>query len=206
VSLITKTIVILANSIKHHNHCIAGKCLETGQWVRPVSNAQGAELTHDQAKYCNPHGEFIVKPKQKIEMVLQASAPLVNQPENYLISDGRWQQKYVISDAELQNYLDYPADLWGFGDRVLFNLIQSGSIVIQQSLYLVKVESLRLYRNEFDKRRASFRYNMQAYDFAVTDPKFDEITQENKAVTDILCLSLGENYDGNCYKIVATIF
>lgn len=139
-------------------------------------------------------------------MVLQASAPLVNQPENYLISDGRWQQKYVISDAELQNYLDYPADLWGFGDRVLFNLIQSGSIVIQQSLYLVKVESLRLYRNEFDKRRASFRYNMQDYDFAVTDPKFDEITQENKAVTDILCLSLGENYDGNCYKIVATIF
>jgi hypothetical protein len=61
-------IIVLANSVKHGQHCVAGKCINTGNWVRPVSNANGAELSHEQAKYQNPYGTFGVKPLQKIRM------------------------------------------------------------------------------------------------------------------------------------------
>ena len=45
-----KTIVILAKSIKHQHFCIAGKDLETRQWIRPVSNKDGGIITREQSK------------------------------------------------------------------------------------------------------------------------------------------------------------
>jgi len=99
--MITKTIVILANSIKHNEHCVAGKCVETKQWIRPVSTMEGAELNREQSTFHNPHGNYIVKPMQKIEMYFHSSAPLINQPENHLINEQQWQQKYTISENQL---------------------------------------------------------------------------------------------------------
>lgn len=199
-------IVVLANSVKHGQHCIAGKCLNTGRWIRPVSNKLGAELTHDQAKYQNPYGTFGVKPLQKIRMGFTQHVPLPHQPENYLIDGNLWQQNYSIGLVELPNHLDGPADLWGEGNRVPHAQITQGLYVVSQSLYLVQVDGLSLYTTDDDRRRASFTYNGINYDLAVTDPKFDEIEREQREVTGILCISLGEEYQGYCYKLVATIF
>jgi hypothetical protein len=54
-------IIVLANSVKHNQHCVAGKLLDNSQWVRPVSNPQGGELSDEQARIQNPHGIFYVK-------------------------------------------------------------------------------------------------------------------------------------------------
>lgn len=199
-------IVILANSVKHYQHCVAGKCTATGQWVRPVSNANGAELSHAQAQYQNPHGIFNVKPMQKVLMCFSAHVPLAHQPENYVIDGSMWRQKYRISDSELNQYLDQPDNIWGNTDRVLHASIVSGQIVVGQSLYLIAVDNLSLYRNSHNRRRASFFYRGTNYDLAVTDPNFDKIIQNNEAVKGILCVSLGEEYQSYCYKLVATIF
>jgi len=204
--MVKKTIVILANSVKHHQHCVAGKCLSSRQWVRPVSTLEGAELTRDQSTYTNPHGNFIVKPKQKIEMDLVSPVPLINQPENFLISGQRWVQRYKIDDNELTGFLDNPVNLWGERNSVNYLDITQNRITIDQSLYLIQTDSLRLYKNEYDKRRASFVYNGTSYDLPVTDPNFDQKTNEIDDVLGILCLSLGEEYKGSCYKLVATIF
>ena len=199
-------IIVLANSIKHGQHCVAGKCIDTGNWIRPVSNANGGELSHEQAKYQNPHGIFGVKPLLKIRMSFLQHVPLSHQPENYLIDDNLWQQNYSIGAAELADHLDIPDDLWGHDNRVQHNLIVMGLCTIDQSLYLVQVDNLNLYTTEDGKRRASFDYNGNDYDLAVTDPKFDEILREQHEVNGILCISLGEEYQGYCYKLVATIF
>jgi len=108
-------IVILANSIKHHQHCVAGKAFSNGKWIRPVSNINGSELSHDQAKCKNPHGKFKVKPLQKVLMSFIEHAPLPHQPENFVIDGTEWKQNYKIADTELGNYLDNPDDLWGGG-------------------------------------------------------------------------------------------
>lgn len=199
-------IVILANSIKHNQHCVAGKCTSSGQWVRPVSNENGAELSHMQARCRNPHGTYNVKPLQKVIMNFSTHAPLAHQPENYVIDDTTWQQNFKITKDELVEYLDQPDDIWGNTDRVEHAKILSGQIQIDQSLYLIEVDNLNLYNNEFGKRRASFSYLGMNYNFAVTDPNFDRITQNNEEVTGIICVSLGEEYQGSCYKLVATVF
>ncbi len=201
-----KTIVILANSVKHGKHCVAGKCIDTKQWIRPVANDSGKELTKEEASYLNKYGKYVVKPKQKIQMNLLKQVPLINQPENYLIDDNNnWEQKFKIDDFELEQYLDYPSTLWGKSSNVSYNKVINNEIVIEQSLYLVKVDNLELYVNSSNKRRAKFNYNNILYDLPVTDPQFDNILS-NKQLSGILCLSLGECFNNNCYKIVATIF
>ena len=199
-------IVILANSVKHHQHCVAGKCTSSRQWVRPVSNANGAELSHEQAQCQNPHGTFNVKPLQKVIMNFSAHAPLAHQPENYVIDGVTWRQNYKINENELNLYLDQPDDIWGNSDRVDHALILSGQIPIGQSLYLIAVDNLNLYKNRYDRRRASFSYRGTNYDFAVTDPNFDRITQSSEEIKGIICVSLGEEYQGSCFKLVATVF
>ena len=201
-----RTLVILANSVKHHGHCVAGKCIKTRQWIRPVSNIDGGELNDDQVKYHNNYGTYHVKTLQKIEMQLLDRAPLQNQPENYLISNNPWQQRYNINITDLYHYLDRPYNLWGEGSYISYEYIESGWINIDQSLYLVNVEDLELYRNGYGKRRASFTYNNVKYDLAVTDPNFDDILYDGRKTNNILCISLGENFQGHCYKLVATIF
>lgn len=201
-----KTVVILANSIKHRQHCIAGKCIATGEWIRPVGDLNGSELSHEQAKYQNPYGKYTVKLKQKIIMDLDAPAPLLHQPENHLRGAATWTQNYSIQDAQLVNYLDTPISLWGADDHVSYSTIQRGALVIDQSLYLIQTEALTLYKNKFDKRRADFTYNGKKYDLAVTDPKFDELLAAGLPLGGIVCISLGEVYEGNCYKLVASIF
>lgn len=199
-------IVVLANSVKHRQHCVAGKCINTGRWIRPVSNVQGAELTHEQARYQNPYGTFEVKPLQRIRMGFLQPAPLPHQPENYLIDGSLWRQNYSIGAEELPSYLDGPDDLWGKENRVQYAQIALGSYSVNQSLYLVQVAGLRLYCGADGRRRAAFLYNGIGYDLAATDPKFDKIVRESQEVRGILCISLGEEYQGYCYKLVATIF
>lgn len=199
-------VVVLANSIKHGQHCVAGKCVNTGKWIRPVSNLQGGELSHQQAKIQNPYGTFSVRPLQKARIGIAQHAPLPHQPENYLIDGTVWVQNYSIDAGQLNTLLDTPVDLWGDGNRVDHASITAGFYQVPQSLYLVQVDSLRLYYTDDDKRRASFSYRDIDYDLAATDPRFDEIVRDNLPTSGILCVSLGEQYQGYCYKLVATIF
>ncbi len=199
-------VVVLANSIKHGQHCVAGKCVNTGRWIRPVSNLQGGELSHQQARIQNPHGTFSVKPLQKARIGIAQHAPLPHQPENYLIDGTVWVQNYSFDAGQLNTLLDTPVDLWGDGNRVVHALITAGFYQVPQSLYLVQVENLRLYYTDDDKRRVSFSYGGIDYDLAATDPRFDEIVRDDLPISGILCVSLGEEYQGYCYKLVATIF
>lgn len=199
-------IVILAKSVKHGKHCVAGKCIRSGRWYRPVSTLDGTELSDNQVQIQNKYGTYSVKPLQKIEMRFFSHAPLLHQPDNYLIDNNIWQQRYRINLEELNHYFDEPENIWGEGNRVSYDLICAGQVLIQQSLYLVQVESLNLYYTQERKRRASFIYNQIAYDFAVTDPNFDKIIEENLSLRSILCISLGEVYNRFCYKLIATIF
>ena len=201
-----KTIVVLANSVKHNKHCVAGKCINTKEWIRPVSDSFGKELTNQQTTYSNKYGQYIVKPKQKIEMNFQSQVPLIHQPDNYLIDNNQWIQRYKIDDAELYEYLDTPTSLWGNYNRIPYADIINKQIVISQSLYLVKSENLTLYYTKDQKRRAKFNYNSIGYDLPATDPEFDKIISDGKSISGIICISLGEEYNGFCYKIVATLF
>lgn len=204
--MITETIAIFANSIKHGGHCVAGKNITTKKWVRVVSNDAGDALNCEQIKYRNPYGLYAVKPLQKIRMGFLRAAPLIHQPDNYVRNTEQWSQNYSITTNDLLSYLDTPSDLWGGSSRVEYSVIKSGCVEIEQSLYLIKVDDLRLYVNFYEKRRVSFSYNKISYDLPVTSPNFDSVLGGSTKLLDILCVSLGENLNGMCYKIVSGMY
>ncbi len=200
-------IVVLANSVKHKNHCVAGKLTSDRSWVRPVSNENGAELTDSQVRYQNPYGKFLVKTLQIIKISYIKKVPLLNQPENYLIDNNIWVQNYSIKENEIVNYLDHPKDLWGASNKVSMQDINNKLITINQSLYLISVENLKLFSNQQGKRRASFIYNKIPYELPVTDPKFENLkTSPPSSLKNILCISLGEVFNGSCFKLIAAIY
>lgn len=199
----SSTVVIFANSIKHGKHCVAGKLMGDKRWIRLVADERGAELGHEEAKCTNPFGRYSVKPLQKIEMDIIEHVPLVHQPENY-VSDGGWVQRYKIEHNDLVSYLDCPETLWGLENRISAVDILIGHVVIDQSLYLVKVENLELLVDG-TKRKARFSFNGNSYYLPVTDPSFDDLIAGTRAHHNYICVSLGEDYEGYHYKIVATI-
>lgn len=211
-----KEIVIFATSLKHGNRCVAGKCFRTKEWIRPVSNQNGDAIKLEKTTVLNTRTQkkWPLKVLQKAEITFLEYAPLNNhQPENFVISNDSWIDKYKIEKQDIHYYLDHPIDLWGRGNSVEYQNQQLGCLQeISASLYLVQVQNLNLYTNQFNdkiRRRASFTYNEINYDFAVTCLTFDDHIQQNSQYTHAtLCLSLGEPspHDNRCYKLVASIF
>ena len=202
-----KKIVVLANSIKHKKRCVAGKCLATGQWIRPVADTTGEALSFDQLKCRNPHGIFAVKTLQKVTIEFITAKPLIHQPENYLIAANEiWQQDFKIHQQDLPRFLDNPISIWGGDSRVSYQAICQNLYKPHQSLFLVQTQGLQLYYAADKKRRVSFKYNGIAYDLPATDPQFDTIFREKRKLMGILCISLGEEHHGYCYKIAAAIY
>lgn len=200
-----KTIIIFANSRKNGGHCVAGKCLATGNWVRPVANAQGGALAQWQTRYANQYGTFeSVKPLQKIRMKLTKHVPLPHQSENHLISGDLWEQEYKISPAAIKNHLDSPESIWGSSDRVSTQAIQQWRSQNHGSLLLVEVADLSFTSNDA-RGRAKFRYRGLNYDLAVTDNAFSEFAGKHYSSGVALCISLGEEFHQNHFKLVAGI-
>jgi len=209
-----KTIVIFANSVKHHQHCVAGKDVATKEWIRPVGDENGCELKDEQTKYKNKYGEYLAKPLQKMKIKFIKKSPLLNQPENYVISDDIWEQNYKIDRNEIKNYIDSPPNLWidneSPNDRVNYQLVQNGTIQIKQSLYLIEIKRIHICwkdRSNFEQnpqRRGIFEYNRVSYDLPLTDPNFSEF-EEQDLENKFLCISLGEEFGGYCYKLIASI-
>lgn len=204
----TQTVLILASSRKPGGRCVAGKIVGTNQWIRPVGNAAGSALTTDQAVYTNSYGGQRVKPLIKVEMELGTHVPLGHQPENYLYVPGWVQTRgYGVKAHQLHPYLDSPETLWGSNsDRVSDHDVRHGIVVVHQSLYLIAVSDIVFSRNAYNSRRTTFTYNELSYTLACTDLNYERFEDGTLAPNGILCISLGEDYNGDHYKIVATIF
>ena len=217
-----RTLVILANSVKHHSHCVAGKDINTKEWIRPVSSDTGEALSDEQSSYLNKEKNWRVKPLDKITMEFSKHVPLAQQPENYLISKEKWVSSFKIERNELAQYIDSPKNIWldtsTNTNRVTSSLVASQEIVIKQSLYLIKIGVLNLQVStemvdgvEKYKLRGSFMYNDIKYaDLTITDPKiWSEYKEKPLGVYELkdvyLCLSLGEEFHGFYYKIIAAV-
>lgn len=201
------TILILACSRKPGGRCVAGKVLATKQWVRLVGNATGASMAIDEAVYTNSYGPQRAKPLIKIEMNMGQHVPLPHQPENFIFVPGWTQSRgYGVKANQLALYTDSPENLWGDGDRVSDLDLQLGIFTVQQSLYLVVVGEIRLSRNAYESKRVEFVYNGIDYALACTDLNYEQYEAGILVPNGILCISLGEDFHGDHYKIVATIF
>ncbi len=142
------------------------------------------------------------------------------QSENYLIDNRRhWIKEQFRQSTQLSQWCDRVPSLWingyhsynGFNDRIPVNIVEKS---INTSLLLIKPDTISIkVASEFNKVkvRAEFTFNGQKYRIVVTDPTIESF-YKTKSIGDYplleetyLCISLGEPFNGYCYKLVASV-
>jgi len=221
----TKLIVCLANSRKHNGRCIAGIEIANQrpvEWVRPVSDRPGAEVSEYERQYPDGSDPRVL---DILEVPLLGPAPDGYQAENWLLDpESYWMPKGRISWEQLAGCEDDDGPLWldgatstyhGLNDRVE----ASGADRFAGSLRLVRVPDLvvRVFAPGADfnnpKRRVqgAFTYLGERYRVWVTDPVVErQYLAERDGTYDIgqcyVTMSLGERADdGYCYKLIAAV-
>ncbi len=207
-----KEIICLASSKKVGGKCIAGKIVDTKEWIRPVS-AEG-KLTNELIKY--PNGK-LPELLDIMRVHYKKLQPTAYQPENILISEEKWEFLDKWPKNKLDDLCDKSKEIFvnqDRRDRISVDFFEKNRI--GSSLLLVKPKTIKLWRTHYEnkkKLRAIFTYNELEYDLGVTDPIFFEEYSDKKEgfyklePKDIyLCISLAAPYsDGYCYKLVASI-
>ena len=207
-----RKVAILTKSSKHGGFCVAGIDLDTGEWIRLVSNdtqTHGAlsrqDITYEDRRICTPLDVVLVD--------IVGAAPLVHQPENYLIDSRRYWEK--TGECTLSDVLDvHPAEVRPYLYGNLNSFVDDEEIDdIGYSLTLVKVASLTINQTTNiygkPKTKASFVYNGKLYtNMSVTDPDFYSVPDGTRYANAYLVISLPDTpIPENCYyKFVAQIY
>ena len=231
----TKTLVVLANSFKHHpSTCIAGREVtdrgghyEIGPWIRPVSTHDEGGLYPSESQLTNGRSPVVF---DFVQIELTKSTNEATQPENWLIaSNSKWKcltPKYEIPGMNL--LVEAPQDLWlekaQTSDRISATAINVRPP--KQSLFLIPIKSVtiqfgwRQWDAEYkQRRRALFAYKNKDYDLGITDSAFldryrsefpprGQSTKEFKiggVAGCFLVVSLAPAFNGFHFKVVATI-
>jgi hypothetical protein len=218
----THRLVCLANSIKLGGHCVAGLRVDGKGWIRPISELPEGELM---TRQCTCDSGVEVAPLDLIEVEIGGHRPIVNQSENFLVTNTPWKllarpapvslapvvRKAIVLSPPLLSCTDSRRSIHDF---------PSGQYAA--SLALVSPDQPRWEvttssRNKMQVR-CSFELGSTTYDLAVTDPawkrRFRSLPfglHRSSAVglrpVDrlLLCVSTGEPYGGYCYLLVAAV-
>lgn len=207
-----REVAILTKSSKYKRYCVAGIDINTGEWVRFVSDNEqthGALSAYD-ISYADGR---ICKPLDVVSVEVVGAAPLAHQPENYLIDSHEYWRK--IGECTLSDVLAvHPEEVrpYIYGNTDPF--INDEEIdSIGYSLTLVHVSSFTISQtinfNGQPKTKASFIYNGKWYsNMSVTDPDYYSVPNGTRFANAYLVISLPDTpFPENCYyKFVAQIY
>lgn len=218
----TKTILCLAASRKHGGYCFAGKDLKTGEWIRPVSGRSDEEISEAECTMASGEQARVL---DIVEIPFLDAAPRDYQTENHLIDSTRnWKRRGEGTWRQLEEALDdHDGALWLNGQRSWGyrnnRLRQLEANQFDHSLVLIRPKTLAISigpkggsYGDAEKRivRAHFSHAGLDYILAVTDPVVDRRLRRGMDRTEdmtgaVLCVSLGEVYRGDAYKLVAAV-
>lgn len=211
-------LLCLANSRKLGGRCIAGLRIDGGGWIRPVAEFPDGTLYPANYLLNDGSGPQLL---DVIEIGLSRPRPASYQPENWVIDSSPWhlvrRPGYHQEIAMMWDNVIEDNRIFGTqGDRVPAN--ES----VRSSLALIRVCDLRWRITYFlgkRRTRALFSTCEQDYDLAVTDSVIEHILIHlEEGVHPIsaapgfapeqevlLTVSLGEPFQGDCYKLIAGI-
>jgi len=171
---VRKNIVCLANSYKHGGRCVAGICVDTGQWVRLRGAATDGALTPREYALASGMGE--PRLLDVIEVELHYAMPSDCHPEDWVAAPVPWRLLKRPCSEKLWGQLVQQEEsgsslLAGYRDRVgSEELLKKPA---KASLALVAPDDLWWWiKEEHGKRknRVLFHRHHVAFDLAVTDP------------------------------------
>lgn len=217
----TKTIVCLANSRKMSGRCIAGVEREeagTLRWIRPISERIGHEVSEHEREYPDGSDPRVL---DIVNVPLERAEPREHQSENWVIdAQYYWEKVGVAGWDDLDALTDDRQTLWDNGSSTysgLHDQVAAGDPALVDSLTLIHVDFVTLhvltpqahFGNTKRRVQARFVYREASYWLWVTDPVYERIGLEHNGEILLgecyLTISLGEPFDGHCYKLVAAI-
>jgi len=97
----TTRIVVLANSWKNQDWCLAGIDLKTGKWVRPVTSLDDGRVPKTSMKL----GGYFPTLLDVLEIPLDSTGPDFGfESENRTILPGRWYQRGKMTPGDIEKY------------------------------------------------------------------------------------------------------
>ena len=217
---VTKELVCLANSRKHGGRCVAGIEIESNNWIRLVSASVSHEVSPRERQYLGGVEPAVL---DIVSMSVVAPRPDGFQRENWLLDPAvRWQKEGRVGWTELCSLEQRPERLWVNGYQTAAGCNDCVPVEhrdsLVDSLKLIRVESVTLnvspaLPHATDKRprvRARFEYGNEEYELKVTDPVYEErlrakVVGSFQLGESYLTVSLGEEFKGHFYKLVASI-
>lgn len=220
----SKTILCLANSRKMSGRCLAGKEIsegKIGEWIRPVSAREHEEISVHDRRFEDGHVPNLL---DKISIPFLAAKPGTFQSENHLIAeDYYWKKTGTAAWAEVESALDKVSGaLWvnghstqnGTNDQVP----EQAAVKLKNSLLLVRPSKLDVsvgveggvFGPAKRKVRTNFTLNQLPYSLSLTDALIEQkyLRGQNGSFpvkNAILCISLGEVFNGHAYKLAAAL-
>jgi hypothetical protein len=215
-------IIVLACSRKWGGRCVAGISLDTGGWIRPVSQPSRNGL---EPYYWRIEGREI-KPLDVVHLEHEGKLGDPSQPENVLVAPARWRLVKVIDSTDaaavLAPYLvEGPVLLGNRGTSMVEEKAMDG---VEASLALVHPDAITFrldppWEGKGNRRpRAAFDLNGESYDLALTDylasPKLMRAGLGSHETTALgftpdadlyLTVSLAEARNGWCTKLIAAV-
>lgn len=216
-------IICLANSRKIAGRSVAGREWSesgAGRWIRPVSARPHQEVSEYERQYEDGSDPRVL---DVVDVPVLQAAPLGCQSENWLLDpDHYWSKVGSFSPLDLDRLVDPAEELWingyrtfnGSNDKVPEDLIGG----VSSSLRLIRVDALELrvfapgeaFGNSKRRVQGRFGHAGRRYALWVTDPVYErgylaKLDGSYELGPCYLTVSLGEPYEGACYKLVAAI-
>jgi len=208
-------LIILANSYREGQRCIAGVDVQTGAWIRPVSSLDKMTITFGMRNLDGKEPELL----DVIEIPLEDHGPDVGcQPENRLLKPGHWTKVGALTAQQAMGYCEND-DIILHDQNDCIDIAYFGTIARSKwkSLQLIHSTNVTFHSTLwYNKKRwrSLFQHgNNKHLDLGLTDPKIIErLDADEKIGKDcLLTISLAGPWAPSgsqqklCYKLVAGV-
>jgi len=215
-------IICLANSRKLSGRCIAGLRTDGGGWIRPIGENPDGTLFRN---HFTLEDGSLARPLDVLRIQLKEQRPEPHQPENWLISSKPWVLVTRPAKAEhlklIETFIEKGPYLFGNqSDRILYKSLIKTPAKASLALVIPDEISWAINKSIRGKRqtRVSLNFGGGDYDLVVTDPLWEEKLKSfsfgnhssesfgfRKNEKFLLTISLGEPFEGYCYKLVTYV-
>jgi len=212
-------IVVLANSWKHNDWCLAGVDLDTDKWVRPVTGLDDGRVPQTAMKL----GGYFPALLDVLEIPLDSSGPDFDfESENRTILPGRWYHRGKLTPEDIRKYAKRPYYvLHNHRKYVTCKELQQKPFEKRVTLQLIQVSGFKVRdarRESTDKPnwKGAILSGGRKLEVKITDPVcFERLNRGHKpSPSCFLTMSLGMPYKPPdwdkderpvCWKLIAGV-
>lgn len=203
-------IICLANSYKRQGRCIAGIEIDSGRWIRPVSDLDDGQIPIEDERIDAENIAVLDIVDIPIDPVRKASYEI----ENYRYTEQAWRVADRAKIIDLLGYCERELLYREYGGTIPFDELIDRSPV--RTLQLIEVKSLYCYRNARNRWKAKILdegYYFSDFELSITDPIALEKLNQGKSLSPhcLICISLSKPWQATpiddflCYRLVAGI-